>query len=63
MFLQMHIVLENSKKKIVLKQKLFIGNWDKNTNINSKQCADTSANNDSPNGKFYDFHYIWLVNI
>jgi len=48
--LKMHIVLENSKKKIVLKQKLFIGNWDKNTNINSKQCADTSANNDSPNG-------------
>ncbi|VVC29865.1 Immunoglobulin E-set,Arrestin C-terminal-like domain [Cinara cedri] len=50
--LKLQIVLKNSKKKIVLKQKLFIGNWNKskNTNINNskKYINNVVLNNDLP---------------
>lgn len=40
----MQIVLNNSKKYIILKQKLFIGNWDKSITT-SRNNADPGTNN------------------
>jgi len=41
----MQIILNNSNKKLILKQKLFVGNWDKSTDTNSKKCTDPPSNN------------------
>lgn len=30
----MHVVMKNSNKKIMVKQRLFIGNWDKSSTQN-----------------------------
>lgn len=38
-------------KKIGLKQKLFIGNWDKSIAIDRKQCIEMLKNNDPSYGK------------
>lgn len=43
--------MKPSKTKTILKQHIFIGNWDKSTVTNS--CIDLSTNNESPNGKCY----------
>lgn len=40
----MKIILKNSNKKLVLKQKLFIGNWDKSTATNRKKHTEPSNN-------------------
>lgn len=45
----MHIVLNNSKKKIMLKQTLFIGNRDKD----NKKNVDTPPTKVVPYGKLY----------
>lgn len=41
----MQIILNNSNKKLILKQKLFVGNWDKSTATNSKKCTDLPPDN------------------
>lgn len=41
----MQIVLNNSKKGIILKQKLFIGNWDKSITTNRRNNAGPVTNN------------------
>jgi len=50
---QMITTLKNSSKRIVLKQNLFIGNWDKTIATNGKQFIDILKNNDSTYGKSY----------
>lgn len=49
----MFIKLKNSNQKIVLKQNLFIGNWDKSVAANGKQFIDILQNNFSAYGKSY----------
>lgn len=41
----MQIVLNNSKKSIILKQKLFIGNWDKSITTGRRNNASPVTNN------------------
>lgn len=48
-YLQLEIMLKNSKRKIVLKQKLFIGNWNKSTN--TKNNYENTSTNYQPYGK------------
>ncbi|XP_003245584.1 uncharacterized protein LOC100569306 [Acyrthosiphon pisum] len=43
--IKMLIKLKNSNKRIVLKQNLFIGNWDKSIATNGKQFIDILENN------------------
>jgi len=51
----MLITLKNSNKKKVLKQHLFIGNWDKSIAIDGKQFIDILQNNDTVYSKL---HYL-----
>lgn len=51
----MLITLKNSNKKKVLKQHLFIGNWDKSIATDGKQFIDILQNNDTVYSKL---HYL-----
>lgn len=45
-YLQMQIVMKNSNKKFMVKQRIFIGNWDKNSTheSNNGKCNSVHSN-------------------
>lgn len=51
----MLVTLKNSSKKKVLKQHLFIGNWDKSIATDGKHFIDILQNNDTVYSKL---HYL-----